>query len=246
MQALDGVPYHVLAAGSKTLIADEGLRVVLCTRQLRGISWLSDTEVEVGAGEMMPALALMCRQKGLSGVEFMGGIPGTIGGGLRRNAGAFGGQCGDCIQSVLVATAAGLHWLTKEQLALGYRTSGWQGIAVAARWQLLPQQADNIQQTMESMRRSRAAKQPADRSVGSVFVNPPTGSAAQYIEACGLKGLRCGGAKISEKHGNFIVNCGNAATADFVRLADTARQAVAARYGVRLQNEYVLLQDAPI
>lgn len=234
--------YHVLGGGSNTLISDFGLNWVLCTRRLCGITVEGDV-IRAGAGVMLPALSRAACEHGLMGLEFACGIPGTVGGALRMNAGAYGQDMADTVQSATVVTAEGVRIIGKAELGLRYRDSNIQGVVSEVRFVCTPGPIDRIESAMRDMQTARAAHQPHQPSLGCVFKAAGGVPAAKLIQGCGLKGTRIGQAALSGVHCNFIVNTSGATSRDYLRLVDVVKQAVYRRYGVNLEEEFVHMHD---
>jgi UDP-N-acetylmuramate dehydrogenase len=245
---LGDVPLLVLGRGSNVLISDDGF-AGLAMRLGPGFKWQrrEGAEVAAGAGTSMPALAAWLATEGLSGLEFAAGIPATVGGSVRMNAGAHGGQTADRLVSVVVASPAEPKGETYEpsQLMFGYRKSALppHGVVVSARWSFSADDPAAIRARLDELRAWRRATQPLrQRNCGSVFTNPPGDSAGRLIDAAGLKGRRVGGASVSEKHANFIVVEPGATTArDVVTLIREVRAAVADAGGPLLEPEVRLV-----
>jgi UDP-N-acetylmuramate dehydrogenase len=202
---------------------------------------IDGTNVEAGAGALDLNVALACREAGVAGLEFMSGIPGTVGGGLRMNAGAYGREFKDVLQHAVALDAAGnKHVLPLAALGLSYRHS-----AVAEDWILVqamfagePGDADAIGRRMGEIQAAREASQPIRaRTGGSTFANPPGHKAWQLIDRAGCRGLTRGGAMISEKHANFLINTGTATAADLEGLGEEVRRRVHESCGVTLDWE---------
>jgi UDP-N-acetylmuramate dehydrogenase len=251
--AADEVPVFVLGKGSNTLVADAGVDAVV-VRLGAGLKWLrrEDEFALAGAGGAMPALAAWVAKEGLAGLEFAAGIPATVGGSVRMNAGAHGGEVAERLVSadVVLPVSGQTVSLGPSELGFGYRRSELppRSVVVAARWALTPEDPATIRSRLDELRAWRRRTQPLrERNCGSVFTNPPGDSAGRLVEAAGLKGFRVGGARISEKHANFVVvdRAGDrqaAATAADVRtLIGQVRAAVAARSGVVLEPEVRLV-----
>lgn len=242
LRLLSSVRYHVLGAGSNTLISDFGLQWVVCLRDLVGIEPIGDL-LQVGAGVSLPVLAKYALSIGKTGLEFASGIPASVGGALKMNAGAYSQDMASVVDSAYLVTADGGNWVDKERLQLRYRASSFAGIAAKVRFRLASADPDKIAAKMEDMRVSRARRQPHLPSLGCVFKAVSGTPAAKYIEGCGLKGTRIGQAQISGLHCNFIVNMGGATSRDYLRLAEKAKDAVYQRYGVQLQEEFIHIHD---
>jgi len=232
----------VVGLGSNLLVADT--RVDLLVLKLAGE--LAAVEIEgdvlrVGGGAANAVALHRARAAGLGAFEFACAIPGTIGGGIWMNAGAYGGDFSGVLDRALVATADGSGWLTAAELGLGYRQSGLRHgqVVLRAELRLRPRPPDEIKADVRELNARRKAAQPTNRrTFGSVFKNPDHElSAGRMLEACGLKGYRIGGAQISPKHANFIENADGATTADAIALMAEARRRAHDQYGVRLEHE---------
>ena len=237
------VPLLVLGRGSNVLIGDEGWSGVVL-RLGAGFKWQRRDGVEVaaGAGLAMPALAAWTAAEGLTGLEFAAGIPASVGGSVRMNAGAHHGSTGDRLVDVQVASAdqpSGRR-MSAGDLQLGYRRSVLpaRSVVTAARWTLEPADPGEIRRRLDELREWRRATPPLrQRNCGSVFTNPPGDSAGRLVDAAGLKGLRRGGARVSEKHANFIVTEPGCAARDVRDLIAEVREAVVAAGGPELVAE---------
>ena len=234
----------VVGLGSNVLAADEGVDALVLSLE----GELADVEtrdglLEAGGGATNAVCLHQARDAGLGGLEFACAIPGTAGGGVRMNAGAYGRDWSDVLVRALVVTADGDGWLTPAELGLAYRHSSLSSGQVVARveYRLEPSSPGQIKQTVADLVARRKATQPTNRrTFGSVFENPPGEiGAGQMLELCGLKGYRIGGAVISPKHANFIENAGDATSADCIALIVEARRRVQTRFGVELQREVV-------
>jgi UDP-N-acetylmuramate dehydrogenase len=237
----------VIGKGSNLLIADTGwpgIAVVL-GRGFRGVE-VDGAQVRAGAAEPMPALAQHVAREGLAGLAFGVAIPGTVGGAVRMNAGAHGGELAQVLQWAEVARMSAdgaLERWDRERLGFGYRHSelGADAIVTRVQLRLRPADAATIAAAMADMRQWRREHQPINEpSCGSVFRNPPGDSAGRLIEAAGLKGLRIGGAQISRRHANFITAGRDARAHDVYRLIRTAQHRVLQTAGVELETEVVL------
>jgi UDP-N-acetylmuramate dehydrogenase len=247
--APEEVPLLVVGKGSNLLISDAGFPG-LVVRLGGGFKWLRrDADaVSAGGGEAMPALAAWTAREGLAGLEFGAGIPATVGGCVRMNAGAHGGQTGDSLLDVEVETCEGSLVLESGRLGLGYRTSSLpeRSVVTAARWRLRPDDPGQIRDRLDDLRAWRRQAQPLrQRNCGSVFTNPVGDSAGRLVDAAGLKGLRVGGAQVSDKHANFIVVDAGARAADVYALLGLVAQRVADRCGVRLVPEVRVVGSFP-
>ncbi len=234
----------ILGAGTNVLAPDEGVRgMVVCLKDcLDGMEQLDDTHIRVMAGVTMARAAVFAANLGLSGMEFAHGIPGTVGGGVYMNAGAYGGEIRQICQSVEVMDFDGtLRRLSNPEMQFSYRHSILEdrpGIVVSADFALEPGESQAIRAKMKELIGKRTASQPLDMpSAGSAFKRPAGGYAAALIEQAGMKGYRCGGAAISEKHAGFAVNLGNATAADVKNLLRQVSDRVFDRTGIRLEPE---------
>jgi UDP-N-acetylmuramate dehydrogenase len=241
------VPVTVLGGGANLLVADRGVRGVV----LRLPPDLSRESVRaprllLPAGMPTGRAVQRAHAAGLVGAEFLRGIPGTLGGALAMNAGTRGGEMKDVVVHVEVATAEGLQDLAAEALGFAYRTCRLPAGAVVTRvgLELRPGDVAAAAAAMEADWERRAASQPLDQpSFGSTFRNPPGDFAGRLVEAAGLKGLRVGGAAVSERHANFVVNLGGATAADVVAVVRRMRDAVREQTGVVLETEVRLVGD---
>lgn len=243
------VPLLPLGRGSNLLPSDEGFPgVVLDLSRLNRIQ-VNGTTLHAECGVRMSRVSRICADHGLSGLEFMATVPGDIGGGVAMNAGAFGQQVADCLTSIQVVRRDGeLQVLQAEELHMAYRhTELPHGSLVAsAEFALQPAEGDEVRERIRQMRSTRGRTQPLEMpNCGSVFKNPPGDHAARLIEAAGLKGHRIGGASISGKHANFIVNEGTASSADVLALIRLAQDSVQQRFGVQLEPEVRMLGVEP-
>ncbi|MBE0477284.1 MAG: UDP-N-acetylmuramate dehydrogenase [Coriobacteriia bacterium] len=238
----EGTPWVVLGKGSNVLVSDEGYvgAVLVLGREFRRHT-VTEDRMEAGAGCTLAALVQYAFSRGLAGLEFAVGIPGTLGGALVGNAGAREGCIGAIVESVtLFEPGEGLLRLSGADIAWGYRTSGLRGrgIIVEGGLRVTPGDRGRIRHSMETGFARRKASQPVGvPSAGSVFVNPEGHSAGRLIESAGMKGARVGGALVSPVHANFIVNDGGATAADVAALIVKVRQAVRDAHGIRLEPE---------
>ena len=241
----------VVGLGSNLLAADDGVDALVLKLGGDIAAVKIDGDVVRAGGGAANAVALhRARAAGLGGFEFACAIPGTIGGGVWMNAGAYGGEFVHVLERALVATADGTGWLTPQELGLSYRHSDLQHgqVVVQGELRLHPRPSDEIKAEVRELNARRKAAQPTDRrTFGSVFKNPDHElSAGRMLEACGLKGHRIGGAQISPKHANFIENADGARSSDAVALMAEARRRAREQYGVDLRHEVELLGDLTI
>lgn len=244
-------PYYVLGNGSNLLVSDEGYRglVLQLYRNFNDIQVNGET-ITVQSGAMLAAVARTAYQTGLTGLEFASGIPGTIGGAVVMNAGAYGGEMKNVLKEVTVLTKEGeVLVIPAKALELGYRTSvipknGW--IVLGAVLQLKEGDQEQILARMEELKEQRITKQPLDLpSAGSTFKRPEGYFAGKLIMDAGLRGFTVGGAQVSEKHCGFVVNRGNATAADVWELICEVKRRVKEMTGVELEPEVKLLGDFP-
>jgi UDP-N-acetylmuramate dehydrogenase len=246
-----GLAVATVGLGSNLLAADDGVEALVL--KLAGTLAEVETEGELlrtGGGAANAVGLHKARAAGLGGFEFACAIPGTTGGGVWMNAGAYGGEFSQVLVRALVATAEGTGWLTPGELGLSYRHSNLQHgqVVVQAELKLTPRPPAEIKAEVAELNAQRKEAQPTNkRTFGSVFKNPDHElSAGRMLEACGLKGHRIGGAQISPKHANFIENADGARTEDAVALMVEARRRALEQYGVELRHEVVLLGDLVI
>ena len=244
-------PYYVLGNGSNLLVSDEGYRglVLQLYRSFNDIQVNGET-ITVQSGAMLAAVARTAYQTGLTGLEFASGIPGTIGGAVVMNAGAYGGEMKNVLKEVTVLTKEGeVLVIPAKALELGYRTSvipknGW--IVLGAVLQLKKGDQEQILARMEELKEQRITKQPLDLpSAGSTFKRPEGYFAGKLIMDAGLRGFTVGGAQVSEKHCGFVVNRGNATATDVWELICEVKRRVKEMTGVELEPEVKLLGDFP-
>lgn len=238
-----GVRTYLLGNGSNTLFADEGFDgAVICTVDLRTPITVTGTTVSAPAGASLAAVCREAQKAGLTGLEFAYGIPGTVGGAVYMNAGAYGGELKQVLSRVtFLDKDLRLETLPVEVLALGYRTSRFEtdgGSILEAVFQLQPGTPQAIEARMQELMARRREKQPLELpSAGSTFKRPEGAFAGQLIEQCGLRGFAVGGAAVSTKHCGFVVNTGGATCADVIRLTDEIQKIVEEKTGYRLSRE---------
>ena len=240
------VPAAPVGLGSNLLVADEGFPgLALKLDGVLAMVKTGDGRLIAGGGAPLAVCLHRARTAELGGLEFACAIPGTVGGGVWMNAGAYGSDIASVLVKAHVADAAGARWLTPAELGLRYRRSDLvRGQIVAgAEFRLAPKPFEDIKAAVAAMQATRKAAQPTNkRTFGSVFKNPDHElTAGRMLEACGLKGFRIGGAQISPKHANFIENAGGATSADALALIGEARRRALAQFGVRLEPEVQLL-----
>ena len=244
--AAAGAPLMMLGGGSNMLVGDGGIRgvVVKLGRGFRRIVWGAPC-VEAGAAVQLGRLARDAAGRGLAGLAYAEGIPGTVGGALFMNAGAYGGEIAGSVDEVEGVDAEGrLRRFGRDALAFSYRRTALPPgfLVTSVRFRLRPEAVDAVQTRLASARDRRTASQPHGlANAGSIFKNPPGDFAGRLVEVAGLKGARVGGARISEQHGNFIVNEGAARATDVQALMQEAQRVVWERSGVWLEPEVRLV-----
>ena len=241
----EGMPLWLIGRGSNLLIGDEGLPgITVVTTALRRIVW-DNYSVRVEAGYPLAQLAQEAAERSLSGLEFARGIPGTVGGAIVMNAGAHGADISARIQSIKAIWQDGeVLMLNRPELHFAYRDSSLKGKAWVLEAELLlePGDKDRILSLMKDNLAKRKENQPLDLpNAGSVFRNPPGDSAGRLIEAAGWKGKRVGGAEVSTKHANFIVNKGNATAKDVLTLIEMVQKDIKEKFGIELVPEIHIL-----
>ena len=247
-----GLEVGVVGSGSNLLVADEGFHGLAL--KLDGELAAIDREGErlvCGGGTRLPSAAAKAAGWGLSGLEFGVNIPGTVGGAVKMNANAYGGELARVLEWVDVVTPAGADRRAPEQLAFAYRSSnlGHDEVVARASFRLSPGEPESIKTTMSAMRERRHEAQPSGiKTFGSTFKNPEDEraggrTAGQLLEAAGCRGLQVGGARFSPKHANFVENAGEATTADVLALMAAGRRRVHERFGVVLEPEVQLLGE---
>ena len=241
---------YLLGNGTNILFPDEGLKdlFILSTEKLTKLFLLPDGAIYAEAGVSLAKLAGFAQQNGLTGLEFASGIPGSVGGGLMMNAGAYGGELKDAVESVVIhfLPEQAIYELSNEQCAFGYRSSFFQKmpgcVIVSAVFRLQKGDPEEISAKMRELNAKRREKQPLDLpSAGSAFKRPEGGFAAALIDEAGLKGYTIGGAQVSEKHAGFVVNIGGASSHDVHELMRHIRRTVYEHSKVSLEPEMIIL-----
>ncbi|MGI6117143.1 MAG: UDP-N-acetylmuramate dehydrogenase [Bilifractor sp.] len=245
------LPYFILGNGSNLLVSDDGYRgAVICTvagfQELR----VGESTVTAGAGQLLSKIASAAAAGNLTGMEFASGIPGTLGGALIMNAGAYGGEMKDIVREVTVMTSEGeIRRFSGDEMKFGYRTSaakenGW--IVLGATMELESGEREKIEARMNELREARTSKQPLNfPSAGSTFKRPAGHFAGKLIMDSGLAGFSVGDAQVSEKHCGFVINRGHATAEDVYILIRRIREIVYARSGVLLEPEVKFLGEFP-
>jgi len=245
---LQGFPITILGGGNNVLVADRGIRgVVVVTKYMDEIT-VEGNKITAGCGVKLAKLAETACKAGLSGLEFAHGIPGTVGGAIVMNAGAYNGEMKDvCASVIAVSPKPDVAIYSREMLALGYRTSRFQAepaVIVEACFELTPKDPSEIRTRMDELKTKRREKQPIDkRSAGSTFKRPQEEGvyAARLIDDCGLKGFTIGGAQVSEKHAGFVINTGTATAQDVLDIMKVIMEEVHAESGIWLEPEVQFL-----
>ena len=243
------IPFLLLGNGSNMLVADAGIRgAVVCTSELDEVRVNEDNTVSAEAGALLSRIARRAQRSGLTGAEFAGGIPGTVGGAAVMNAGAYGGEMKDVLVEVTVMDADGnIFTIPAEKLELGYRTSiikkaGY--IVLEAKIRLEEGNQEAIRERMKELTIQRTTKQPLEfPSAGSTFKRPEGYFAGKLVMDSGLRGYQVGGARVSEKHCGFVINAGGATAKDVRTLMENVRDIVYKKYGVTLEPEVKFLGE---
>jgi len=245
-----GLPYIILGGGSNVLVSDKGVRGVVVLNRAKEVEFYNGDQPKVRAesGVIFSNLANRCASKGLSGLEWAATIPGTVGGAVIGNAGAFGSDMSDNLIAAEVLTKTDrTQWLV-EKMDYGYRTSALKrnaekAIVLSAELRLKNATKDSVSVKIEQFSERRKATQPPGASMGSMFKNPDGDHAGRLIEAAGLKGTRIGNAEISPLHGNFFVNHGETKASDMRALIELVQKKVADKFGVKLELEVELIGE---
>lgn len=241
-------PLYVMGRGTNLLVTSKGIRGIV----MRLAENFSDVSIDgqyvtVKSGTPLSALVRAATAHCLGGAEFLGGIPGTLGGAVCMNAGAYGGEICDFVEEVYLASYAGDVTLTKEEMGFGYRRSvlsRYPMVVMGARLRLVSCCAEESLEKLRALNEKRRAKQPLEYpSAGSTFKRPEGGFAGTLIEQTGLKGLRIGGAEVSEKHAGFIVNRGGATPEDIIALIETVQKRVRQEKGYWLEPEVRIIGE---
>ena len=242
-------PYYIMGNGSNLLVGDKGFRgvIVQVFKQMSDV-YADGERVYAQAGALLSKTAAVACEASLTGMEFASGIPGTLGGALRMNAGAYGGEIKDVLIDATVLTAEGeLKTVTRDELDLSYRHSivpekGY--IVLSARFRLTPKPKDEIKSYMAELRAKRVEKQPLEYpSAGSTFKRPEGYFAGKLIMDAGLRGYSVGDAQVSQKHCGFVVNKGEATAADVLTLIKDVQETVLKQFGVKLEPEVKMIGE---
>jgi UDP-N-acetylmuramate dehydrogenase len=239
------VPWRVLGGGTNLLVSDEGLREVL-VQLARGEGLIfRGNRVEAPAAMSLGSAVMECAKRNLGGMEGLVGVPGTVGGALRMNAGAYGTEIGDVVRALMVyrGSTGQIGAVKTENVRFQYRHTSFASddIMLSVSLELPERPYPEILERIKECNQKRRASQPInEKSAGCVFKNPPGHSAGKMIDELGMKGTRVGGAVVSERHANFLVNRYNAKAQDFLRLMDLIRERILKAYGVQLEEEVIV------
>ena len=242
-------PYFLLGNGSNLLVSDSGYKgtILHLSGEFTDVS-IRDNFVTVGAGVLLSTVAKMAAEKGMTGLEFAAGIPGTVGGAMVMNAGAYGGEMKQVVKTAMLMSPEGdLMSVSGEDMAFGYRTSRIKhskDILLSVTLELAPGNRDDILATMNELAQKRREKQPLEYpSAGSTFKRPEGNFAGKLIMDCGLRGYQIGGAQVAEKHCGFVINKDQATAKDVSDLMKHIQKVVQKETGVLLEKEIIFLGD---
>lgn len=244
------LPFTMLGGGSNVLVSDDGVPGIVILNRAKDVAFRAGAQptVRVESGAVFSNLAHRAAAQSLSGLEWAVAVPGTVGGAVYGNAGAFGGDTANSLLRAEILDETGRRWEPVEKLGYGYRTSAlkrsiFKAVVLTAEFALENGQAEEIQATLDQFTVHRKNTQPPGASMGSMFKNPPGDFAGRLIEAAKLKGTRIGNAEISLVHGNFFVNHGKTKASDIKKLIDLAQSTVEAKFGVKLELEVELVGE---
>lgn len=235
------VPYFILGGGSNILVGDKGFRGLIIKLSNCELNTANDT-VLASAGVPMVVLLDECRENSLKGLEFMAGIPGTVGGAVRGNAGAWQKSVGERVLRVkILSDSDEIKWIEHKDCSFTYRESRFKHngeIILAVEFKMNKGKKEEIEDQIKTYHDKRLG-QPKEPSAGCIFINPKPKSAGELIEECGLKGKQIGGGRISENHANFIINTGGAKASDVITLIEMSKQTVKEKFNIDLREEIV-------
>ncbi|MCL5005463.1 MAG: UDP-N-acetylmuramate dehydrogenase [Acidobacteria bacterium] len=244
-----GIPWRIMGGGTNLLVADEGLEGVVLhlARTWKALEFQSN-RVEVPASQNLGTAVMECAKRNLGGMEGLIGVPGSVGGALRMNAGAYGTQIGDAVRSLTVFRGAvgRVETLQTSEMRFEYRHTSFapDDIMLSALLELPERPYTDILERVKQCNQRRRASQPVnEKSAGCIFKNPPGYSAGKLIDELGLKGTRVGGAVVSERHANFVVNRFQASASDILKLIELIRERVLRACGVELEEEVIIWRD---
>ena len=237
-----GIPFFILGNGSNLLVKDEGYNgIAISLKNLNGVS-VNGNEITVGAGVNIAKVFNVAFASGLSGLERLVGIPATVGGAIKGNAGAFGAEIGNLVTSVEILASDGKpKTLPNESLRFGYRSSNIDGVITSATFSLRSEKRERIYEIYGETKEKRRLSQPNESSLGSVYLRDGDIIPAKLIDAVGLKGFSIGGAMVSTKHANFIVNTGLGTATDYLRVCDKIEASVLREFGINLKKEITII-----
>jgi UDP-N-acetylmuramate dehydrogenase len=246
------VPFRVIGGGSNILVSDSGVREVMVLNQARDVQFIEGEQSPLLRAESGASLGNVARRaaaRGWTGLEWAATVPGTVGGAVVGNAGAYGGDIAHCLEvAEILQPSKGVESWTPERFEYAYRDS-WmkrnpgRSIVIAATLRLERASPEETKAKMDAYVAQRQQSQPRGASMGSMFKNPPGDYAGRLIEEAGLKGMQCGNVQISTQHGNYFINLGGATATDVKELIDVARSKVAALFGIELALEVELVGD---
>ena len=239
------IRYIIVGNASNIIFSDRGFDgLVIFTTAMRSVQWEGNSVI-AGCGASLTGLSSAATKKGLSGLEFAFGIPGTVGGAVYMNAGAYGSQISAVLTESTYLQGADILQRTAEEHLFGYRTSIYRStddIILSAKFTLTPKNSEEIALLAEKNMESRKSKQPLEYpNAGSVFKRPEGAFPGALIEQAGLKGFRIGGAEISEKHANFIINRGGATAEDILQLTEAVQKEVYRKFGILMETEIIYI-----
>ena len=239
----NNINFIVVGNGSNLLISPKADIVVISTRKLKQSADFSENEACFSSSVTLAKAYNLSYKIGLSGFEALAGIPATIGGAVKNNASAFGHSIFDILEIVRIFKNGKICELKKQDIFYSYHSTNLNGtLILSAKFRLSPEKTCKITQDFVEYQKIRTMHQPKGFSCGSVFKNPPNFSAGYLIEECGLKGKACGGARISDKHANFIITDGNASYKDVVKLIDLCKKRVKTKYEINLETEAEIIE----
>ena len=241
------IPLTVVGNGTNLLVKDKGIRGITIKLDFKNIE-INGEEIKVGAGMQLPILAKTAYENSLSGLEFASGIPGTVGGAIKMNAGAYGGEFKDIvIETTYLDSELNLKTISNEEHKFSYRYSIFDDtndIIISAKLRLKKEKQENIKNTMQEYSSKRKEKQPLDfPNAGSIFKRKNEYIAAEIIDKCGLKGYNIGDAYVSEKHAGFIVNKGKATAEDVLKLIEHIKETVKQKFDINLELEIKVIGE---
>ncbi len=238
----ENIKWQCIGAGTNIIVKDEGLKsVVIKLTKLRIDTLYDGTNLTVHSGYKLPRLVGETMEKGLAGLEFAAGIPGTIGGAVVMNAGSYGSEIFEVVQSLLMMDNAGnMQWMDKEEFEFGYRTTNVRkrGVVIKVKMKLVSDEPERVRDKVSVFQKKRESSQPLRaKSAGCIFKNPQSMSAGAIIDSLGMKGKMYGAAKISDEHANYITNEGGASAKDIISLIEKIENTVYEQKKIRLERE---------